>query len=68
MVRVTRSKKKNTSGRRDRKTKAQLRAERVILDTVPNPNPDAPSNKRNIEMNEKIKADALEQQPTSQNP
>ena len=67
MARLFRSKKKSTTGRRNRTTKAQLRADRIILDTAPNPNPDAPSNKRNIEQNEKIREAAAEQ-PPSQNP
>jgi hypothetical protein len=54
MVRLSKTKKKTSSGRAERKTKAQTRADRIILDTAPNPNPDAPSNKANLEQNEKI--------------
>lgn len=62
---MARSKKKD----KDSKKNAQKRADRVILDTAPNPNPDAPSNKANIEQNEKIREDAVAQeQPPNQNP
>lgn len=60
MARSKKSKGKN-------KSKAQKRADRVILDTAPNPDPAAPSNKANIEQNEKIREAAAEQ-PPSQNP